>query len=100
MKQRDEVLGVKIMGGLPEASTPWAGDSLPVELFRRSGMDELANKVLPAKQRGSLHPTYPGHQFWRLPILYRGYSPFSQFSEFIVRKLSCIVLSHALIVLY
>jgi hypothetical protein len=49
MKQRDEVLGVKIVGGLPDASTPWAGVSLLVELFRRSGVDELANKVLPAK---------------------------------------------------
>jgi hypothetical protein len=49
MKQRDEVLGVKIVGGLPEAATPWAGASLLVELFRRSGMDELANKILPAK---------------------------------------------------
>jgi hypothetical protein len=25
MKQRDEVLGVKIVGGLPEAATPWLG---------------------------------------------------------------------------
>jgi hypothetical protein len=49
MKQRDEVMGVKIVGGLREASTPWAGVSLLVELFRRSGVDELANKVLPAK---------------------------------------------------
>jgi hypothetical protein len=50
MKQRDEVLGVKIVGGLPEAATPWAGVSLFVELFRRSGVDELANKALPAKE--------------------------------------------------
>ena len=49
MKQRDEVLGVKIVGGLREASTPWAGASLLVELFRRSGLDALTNKVLPAK---------------------------------------------------
>jgi hypothetical protein len=49
MKQRDEVLGVKIVGGLREASTPWAGASLLVELFRRSGVDAVANKVLPAK---------------------------------------------------
>jgi hypothetical protein len=49
MKQRDEVLGVKIVGGLPEAATPWAGVSLLVELFHRSGMDGVANKVLPAK---------------------------------------------------
>ena len=49
MKQRDEVLGVKIVGGLREASTPWAGASLLVELVRRSGVDAVANKVLPAK---------------------------------------------------
>ncbi len=49
MKQKDEVLGVKIVGGLREASTPWAGASLLVELFRRSGIDSRANKVLPAK---------------------------------------------------
>jgi hypothetical protein len=47
--KRDEVLGVKIVGGLREASTPWAGASLLVELFRRSGVDATANKVLPAK---------------------------------------------------
>jgi len=49
MKQRQEVLGVKIVGGLQEASTPWAGASLFVELFRRSGVDAVADKVLPAK---------------------------------------------------
>jgi len=49
MKPRDEVLGVKIVGGLKEASTPWAGASLFVELFRRSGIDAVANKVLPSK---------------------------------------------------
>jgi hypothetical protein len=54
MKQRDEVLGVKIVGGLLEAATPWAGVSLLVELFRRSGVDEMANKVLLAKGLPSL----------------------------------------------
>ncbi|MFC1937694.1 hypothetical protein ACFLWY_03975 [Chloroflexota bacterium] len=49
MKLRDEVLGVKIVGGLREASTPWVGASLFVELFRRSDVDSVANKVLPAK---------------------------------------------------
>lgn len=49
MKRQDEVLGVKIVGGLREASTPWAGASLLVELFRRCGVDAVANKVLPAK---------------------------------------------------
>ena len=33
MKQVDEVLGAKIIGGLREASTPWAGASLLMELF-------------------------------------------------------------------
>jgi hypothetical protein len=50
MKQPSEVLGVKIVGGLRETSTPWAGASLLVELFRRSGVDDVANKVLPAKR--------------------------------------------------
>ena len=49
MKQPQEVLGVKIVGGLREASTPWAGASLLVELVRRSGVDAVANKVLSAK---------------------------------------------------
>jgi len=49
MKQKDEVLGARIVGGLREASTPWAGASLLVELFRRSGVDTVTNKVLPAK---------------------------------------------------
>ena len=52
MKQPQEVLGVKIGGGLREASTPWAGASLLVELFRRSAIDAVANKVLPAKGSG------------------------------------------------
>ena len=47
--KRDEVLGVAIVGGLKEVSTPWGGASLLVELFRRSGVDEVACKVLPAK---------------------------------------------------
>ena len=50
MKRPHEVLGVKIAGGLQEASTPWAGASLFVELFRRSGMDAVANKVLSVKR--------------------------------------------------
>ena len=37
------------MGGLRETTTAWAGASLLVELFRRSGVDAVANKVLPAK---------------------------------------------------
>jgi hypothetical protein len=49
MKQAEEVLGAKIVGGLREASTPWAGASLLVELFRRSGVEVVANRVLRAK---------------------------------------------------
>lgn len=49
MKQPPGVLGVKIVGGLREVSTPWAGASLLVELSRHSGMDARANKALPAK---------------------------------------------------
>ncbi len=49
MKQPSEVLGVKIVGGLRETSTPWAGASLLVDLFRRLGMGEAGNRVLSAK---------------------------------------------------
>ena len=49
MKESSEVLGVKIVGGLQEKSTPWGGASLLIELFRRAGRDGVANKVLPAK---------------------------------------------------
>ncbi|MDP3063668.1 MAG: hypothetical protein Q8O40_10750, partial [Chloroflexota bacterium] len=34
---------------MKETSTPWAGASLLVELFRRSGVEAAANKALPAK---------------------------------------------------
>lgn len=40
---------VKVVGDSKEASTPWAGASLLVGLFRRSGVDAVANKVLPPK---------------------------------------------------
>ena len=49
MKESSEVLGVKIVGGLRERSTPWGGASLLIELFRRAGIDGVANRVLPAK---------------------------------------------------
>ncbi len=49
MKPADEVLSVKIVGGLREASTPRAGASLLVELFRRSGLKAMSNRVLAAK---------------------------------------------------
>jgi len=50
MKPRSDVLGVEIVGGLKETSTAWAGACLLVELFRRSGVDGVANKVLPSKR--------------------------------------------------
>lgn len=50
MKQSPERLGVKIVGGLKEVSTPWAGASLLVDLFRKLEMDQLANQVLPGKK--------------------------------------------------
>ncbi len=50
MKRSSERLGVKIVGGLKEVSTPWAGTTLLVDLFRKLEMDQLANRVLPAKK--------------------------------------------------
>jgi hypothetical protein len=50
MKQTSERLGVKIVGGLKEESTPWAGASLLVDLFRKLKMDQTASKVLPPKK--------------------------------------------------
>ena len=47
MKQPSERLGVKIVGGLKEVNTPWAGSSLLVDLFRKLEMDKIAIKVLP-----------------------------------------------------
>lgn len=50
MKQPMERLGVKIVGGLKEVSTPWSGVSLLVDLYRKLEMNELANRVLPTKK--------------------------------------------------
>ena len=50
MKEPSERLGVKIVGGLKEVSTPWSGVSLLVDLYRKLEMDQLANRVLPAKK--------------------------------------------------
>lgn len=50
MKQSTERLGVKIVGGLEEVSTPWSGVSMLVDLYRKLEMDKLANRVLPAKK--------------------------------------------------
>lgn len=50
MKKSSERLGVKLVGGLREVATPWAGVSLLVDLFRKLEMDRTANQVLPAKR--------------------------------------------------
>ncbi len=50
MKQPSERLGVKIVGGLKEVSTAWAGVSLLVDLYRKLEMEQVANQVLPAKK--------------------------------------------------
>src|SRR3989304_8261954 len=50
MKKPSDRLGVKIVGGLEEASTPWAGLSLLIDLFRQLEIGEAADKVLPAKK--------------------------------------------------
>jgi hypothetical protein len=52
MKQSSEHLGVKIVGGLKETFTPWAGASLLVHLYRQLGIGEAADRVLPAKKSG------------------------------------------------
>ena len=50
MKKSSDHLGVKIVGGLKETSTPWAGASLLVDLLRQLGIDQAADRVLPAKR--------------------------------------------------
>ena len=50
MKKSSDHLGVKIVGGLKERSTAWAGASLLMDLFRQLEMDEAADRVLPAKK--------------------------------------------------
>ncbi len=50
MKKPAELLGVKIVGGLKEICTPWSGATLLVDLNRKLELDQLANKVLPAKK--------------------------------------------------
>ena len=63
MKQPSEVLGVKIVGGLKETSAPWAGASLLVELFRRSGVVsnlwEMEGQALLEWQRGKAGTILP-----------------------------------------
>ena len=50
MKKTSALLGVKIVGGLQEVSTAWGGVTLLVDLFRKLELDQIANKVLPAKK--------------------------------------------------
>jgi hypothetical protein len=50
MKKAGELLGVKIVGGLKEVCTPWSGASLLIDLNRKLELDQLANKILPAKK--------------------------------------------------
>src|SRR4030067_105433 len=50
MKRESERLGVKIVGGLKEVSTPWSGVTLLVDLFRKIELDQLANRVLGIKK--------------------------------------------------
>ena len=52
----------------------------------------------PAEQSRSLHSKHLRHYHYWLPVLDGGYSPFSQFCEFIICKLSSIVLSHTCII--
>ena len=49
MKKPSGVLGAELVGGLKEVSTPWAGVSLLIELYRRAKLGEVADKVLPTK---------------------------------------------------
>ncbi len=58
MKRPRETLGVKVVGGLREAATAWAGASLLVDLFRRLELSGAADRVLPAK--GSAKGLKPG----------------------------------------
>jgi len=50
MKQSSDHLGVKIVGGLRETATAFAGASLLVDLMRQLGMSEAAARVLPPKR--------------------------------------------------
>lgn len=50
MKKTSALAGLKIVGGLQEVYTAWAGVTLLIDLFRKLEMDQIANKVLPAKK--------------------------------------------------
>jgi hypothetical protein len=50
MKKTSALAGLKIVGGLREVNTAWGGATLLIDLFRKLEMDQIANKVLPAKK--------------------------------------------------
>lgn len=50
MKKKTPLLGVKLTGGLEEEMTSWAGVSLAIELWRKSGAMEITEGVLPQKK--------------------------------------------------
>jgi hypothetical protein len=49
VKEKKTLLGVKLTGGLEEEMTAWAGTSL-VEIGRKCGAMEVAERVLPPKK--------------------------------------------------
>lgn len=49
-KEVPGVLGVELVPGLEESTTPYAGVSLLIELMRRCGVDAVSNRVLAAKK--------------------------------------------------
>jgi len=50
MKQETDRLGVKLAGGLKEVTTAWSGASLLIDLYRKLELEQLGNRVLPAKK--------------------------------------------------
>jgi hypothetical protein len=50
MKKTSALANLKIVGGLQEVHTAWAGVTLLVDLFRKLELDQVANKVLPGKK--------------------------------------------------
>ncbi|MFW0859189.1 MAG: hypothetical protein AAGB97_03280 [Dehalococcoidia bacterium] len=50
MKQKKSLLGVTLTGGLEEEMTAWAGTSLLIEIGRKCGAMETAERVLPPKK--------------------------------------------------
>lgn len=57
MRKKKALLGVELAGGLEEIITPWAGATLLIELGRKCGAMETAERVLPQKKssRGLTH---------------------------------------------